>query len=76
MPASVIVRLCADGLDVNGFSAAILSGEKDAGPRVEMGLGAAVAAFIHDLHGRGYTQATLVGLLDAVRRERPYARMS
>jgi hypothetical protein len=76
LPAGVIVRLCADGLDVNGFSAAILSGEKAAGPRIEMGLGAAVAAFIHDLHGQGYTQATLVGLLDLVRRERPYAKIS
>lgn len=76
LPAAVIVRLCASGMNVDGFSAAILSGEKAAGPRIEMGLGAAVAAFIYDLHGQGYTQASLVSLLDAVRREPPYARIS
>ncbi|MBK8136561.1 MAG: hypothetical protein IPK52_12095 [Chloroflexi bacterium] len=69
LPAGVIVKLCAEGMDVNGFSAAILSGEKTAGPRFDMGIGAVVAALVHALHGRGYTQATLVGVLDAVRRD-------
>lgn len=67
LPSAVIVRLCADGLDVTGFSAVLL-GEKAAGPRFDYGLGTAVAAFIHALHGRGYTQTTLVALIDSVRR--------
>jgi hypothetical protein len=68
LPAAVIVTLCAEGMDVSGVSAAILSGEKAAGPRFEMGIGTVVAALIHELHGRGYTQATLVALLDRVKR--------
>lgn len=71
LPAGVIVKLCAEGMDVNGFSAVLHSVEHTAGSRFEMSLGAVVAAFIHELHGRGYTQPTLVAILDAVRRERP-----
>lgn len=73
LPAGVIVKLCAEGLDADGLSAAILSGEKAAGPRFEMGIGTAVAALLHELHGRGYTQTTLVAVLDAVRRQGPAA---
>ncbi len=67
LPAAVIVKLCADGMDVAGFSAVLIA-ENSAGPRFDYGLSTAVAAFIHALHGRGYTQTTLVALIDSVRR--------
>lgn len=68
LPAGVIVTLCTESMDVNGFSAAILSHETADGPRFETGVSAAVAALMHALHGRGYTQTTLVALLDRVKR--------
>lgn len=69
LPAGVIVRLCADGLNVDGMCAAIVSRETADGPRFDLSVGAVVAALMHELHGRGYTQAALVALMDQVKRD-------
>ncbi|GAB4513856.1 MAG: hypothetical protein OHK0046_15130 [Anaerolineae bacterium] len=67
-PAGVIYTLCADGLEVSGFKAVIMGAEA-AGVRYEYGLGLAVAALLHTLHGREYTANSLVDIMERVRRE-------
>jgi hypothetical protein len=67
LPARVMVKLCAEGLDVPGLSVALM-GERPNTPRFEYGLAVAVAALLHALHDRPYTPDSLVKLIDAAKR--------
>ncbi len=67
LPAAVLVKLCADGLDVSGLHVALL-GERTASPRFEYGLAAALAALLHTLHNRPYTADSLLKVIDAAKR--------
>ncbi len=67
LPAAVLVKLCAEGLDVPGVNVALL-GERATSPRFAYGLAAAVAALLHTLHERPYTADSIVKLIDAAKR--------
>lgn len=68
LPAAVLVKLCADGLDVPGVNIALM-GERPNTPRFTYGLAAATAAFVHTLHDRPYTADSLLKLIDAAKRD-------
>lgn len=67
LPAAVLVKLCADGLDVPGLNIALI-GDRPSSPRFAYGLAAAVAALLHELHEQAYTQDQILKLIDAVKR--------
>jgi galactokinase len=67
-PAAVVVALCHSGLDVAGLDA-IIVGEEPPGPRYHYGLGIAIAALWHELHGRTYTADSLLAIVEQVRRD-------
>jgi galactokinase len=66
--AGVIVALGNAGLYVSGVEAAI-AGEEPSGPRYEYALGITVAALWHHLNELPYTTASLIEIIDRVRRE-------
>ena len=67
LPAAVLVKLCAEGLDVPGLNVALV-GERATSPRFSYGLAAAVAVLLHELHERPYTADEIVKLIDAAKR--------
>lgn len=67
LPAAVLVKLCAEGLDVPGLNIALV-GERPTSPRFSYGLAAAVATLLHSLHERPYTAESLVKLIDSAKR--------
>jgi len=67
LSAAVLVKLCAEGLDVPGLSVALV-GERATSPRFAYGLAAAVAALLHTFHERPYTDDGIVKLIDAAKR--------
>ncbi|MCU0466544.1 MAG: hypothetical protein MUF38_18510 [Anaerolineae bacterium] len=67
LPTAVLVRLCAEGMDVPGMDLALM-GEKPVSPRFEYGLGAAVAALLHSIHGRAYTPDDIFAIVEAAKR--------
>jgi hypothetical protein len=67
-PAGVIWHLCAEGLDMPGLYAALLSTEAP-GPRADYGTAMTVAALWFTLFGQPYTVDGLHEILERVRRE-------
>jgi hypothetical protein len=67
-PAGVIWYLCADGMDIPGLYAALMSTEAP-GPRSEYGTAMAVAALWHRLFDQPYTVDSLSEILEKVRRD-------
>lgn len=67
-PAGVVLTLIDAEMDVIGLGA-VLAGEEPLGPRYDYALGMAFAALWHQLHERPFSTASLIDLLDHVRRD-------
>lgn len=66
-PAGVIVHLGDHGLEIGGFSA-IVVGDEPPGPRYQFSLGLVFAALCHEIANASYTEASLVEIVEQVRR--------
>lgn len=67
-PAGVLLALIDSGMDVPGMNVAVV-GEEPEGPRYDYALGMAFAALWHRLHERPCSAASLIELVDHVRRD-------
>jgi hypothetical protein len=66
-PAGVIVKLCADGVDIKGIDAVVL-GTEAKGPRYDFSTGLAFATLWHEITQKSYQVEGLIQLVDNIRR--------
>jgi hypothetical protein len=68
VPLAVIVKLCAEGFDVSGLNAAVVTGQSQGLARNDYAMGAAVATLLYALNGHHYPHDVLVATIDAALR--------